>query len=196
MGDGEVSFAVGEFHAAFGGGELHASGAGGVEFEGGAVVEAGTFVAGDGGGVVNCGGRPEGVPAEEGAEGERGGEAGPSEGTRPVSGRSRQSGLFGGRRCKRHDGRGAIEGGVDLAAKFREFAEEAEGLLEAGDGGGVTRIGAEPLGKFALTSGRKAIVALCEPGDRGVFDGGGGRIDFHEGSFIAGAASTRPRASK
>ena len=153
MGDGEVSFAVGEFHAAFGGGELHASGAGGVEFEGGAVVEAGTFVAGDGGGVVNCGGRPEGVPAEEGAERERGGEAGPSESARPASRCWRQSGLLGGRGWKRHDERRAIEGGVDLAAKFREFAEEAEGLLQAGDGGGVPRIGAEPVGERAFAGG-------------------------------------------
>jgi hypothetical protein len=76
-------------------------------------------------------------------------------------------------------GSGAIEGGVDLATKFREFAEEAEGLLEAGDGGGVARIGAEPLGEFAFAGGRKTVVTLGEPRNRGVFDGGGGRIGFH-----------------
>ena len=102
---------------------------------------------------MDFGRRLQRAPADERAERERGGEAGPSEGARPTSGRTRQSGLLGARRWKRHDGCGAVKGGVDLAAKFREFAEEAEGLLEAGDGGGVARIGPEPLRKFAFAGG-------------------------------------------
>jgi hypothetical protein len=42
---------------------------------------------------------------------------------------------------------------VELGAKRGEFAEEAEGLLEAGDGGGVAGIGPEPLRKLALAGG-------------------------------------------
>jgi hypothetical protein len=148
--------------------ELHAGGAGGVEFEGGAVVEAGAFVAGDGGGVVNRRGRPEGAPADEGAEGERGGEAGPCEGARPAAG-----GEGGGGRGRRegNDGCSAVEGGVELGSIGGELGEEAEGLLEPGDGGGVARIGAEPLGEFAFACERKTVVALGEPGDGSVFEG-------------------------
>jgi hypothetical protein len=142
---------------------------------------------------VNRGGRPEGVPAEERAEGERGGEAGPREGARPAADRA-DGGCGDGR--EGDDGGGAVEGSVELGAKRGEFAEESEGLLKAGDGGGVTRIGAEPLRKLAFAGGRKTVVALGEPSDGGVFEGGVGRIGFQLDSFISGTASTRPRDSK
>ena len=86
VGDGEVSFAGFELHVAFGGGEVHAHGARGVEFERRAIVEARAFVAGDGGREVDFTRRLQRAPADEGAEGERGGEAGPDERARPTSG--------------------------------------------------------------------------------------------------------------
>ena len=150
-----------------------ACGTGGVEFQGGAVVEPSPLVAGCRGGVADFAGGPQGAPTGEDAECQRSRYAAPRQDARPAPGHANRRRLGRGGR-KRHHGGGTIEGGVDFSAELREFVKQPECLLQAHDDGGVPRIGAEPLRKLPFAHGRKSVVTLGEPRDRGVLDGDGG----------------------
>src|SRR5688500_16782085 len=104
-----------------------------------------------------------------------------------------------------HNGRGSVKIRMHRGTKHRQLTQQAEGLLQARNGCDVPRIGAEPLVELPLARGRKAVVALSEPRDRDIFDGGEAgswlairrSVIAHDASSVSGAAaSTRPRASK